>query len=249
MPVGVTTRSPALRPRSDRIHRLQPHLVVEGADDELTYRRGAAVREERPHAQVRTHAPHAGCIDAPVAIGANHAVLHALALQRQRHSAARTLREVTRVLANGPQIARHLIRDHLLQPEPEQVRRIAAVGTRDDVAAESRRAAWTPVTTGATLDQAGADGAFRRDVADAIVRARPESLHQRELPLEQLAPAPDRAGRVARDDVGGRIRCQPVTDARADLLIERLEDARAFDVRRLGLIRELRVRRLPCEQQ
>ena len=52
MPAGVTTRPPRWRPRQVRVDRLQAHLVVERADDELADRDRAAVREERPHAQV-----------------------------------------------------------------------------------------------------------------------------------------------------------------------------------------------------
>ena len=102
--------------------------------------------------------------------------------------------------ADGAQVGRDLVGEHLLQAEAEQVRRVAAVGPRDDVAAESRRAARPAVAAGAAVDQPGADGAFGLDVADAVVRARAEALRQRELALEELPAAPDRAGRIARDD-------------------------------------------------
>jgi len=92
-------------------------------------------------------------------------------------------------------------------------------------------------------------GVLGAPVADAVVSARPEALQQRELALEQLTPAPDGASRIPRGDEGGRIGRQPVADPSADLLIERLEDAGAFGVRRLRLIGHLRVRRLPREQQ
>ena len=78
------------------------------------------------------------------------------------------------------------------------MRRVAAVRTRHDVAAEPRRAARTTVTAGAALDESGADGALGTDVADAVVRARPEALRQRELALEELAPAADGARGIAQ---------------------------------------------------
>src|SRR4029078_4074833 len=129
--------------------------------------------------------------------------LHSFALQCQRHRAARALRLVPRLLPDRPQIAGHLVREHLLHAQPEQVRRMAAVGTRGDVAAESRCAARPAVTAGAALDQSSADRAFGRYVADAVVSARPEALAQRELALAKLTRAAHSTRRITRPRAGG----------------------------------------------
>jgi hypothetical protein len=55
----------------------------------------------------------------------------------------------------------------------------------------------------AAVAQAGADALVERDVADAVFLVRPLSLPVGELALKELAPAANRAERVAGDDVCG----------------------------------------------
>ncbi len=154
-------RAPAAACSEQRIDRLQAHLVVERADHELADRDRAAVREERAHAQV--------------GIDAAHAATCRRARRRTRGSSRsrcpwRAGRSVTgrpwrggiarRALrADRAQVRGDLVGEHFLQAEAEQVRCVAAVGPRDHVAAEARRAARTAVAAGAAVDEPGADRA------------------------------------------------------------------------------------------
>src|SRR6266536_3095694 len=54
---------------------------------------------------------------------------------------------------------------HFFEAEAEKVRRIAAVRPGDDVAPDASRSARTPVTQGATIGEAGADGIVCADRA------------------------------------------------------------------------------------
>ena len=80
-----------------------------------------------------------------------------LLLERAGHVAAALPRVGERLRADRAQLGRDLVGQHLLQAEAEQVRRIAAVGPRRDVAAEAGRAARTAVAGGAAVGQPGAD--------------------------------------------------------------------------------------------
>src|SRR5688572_28795939 len=131
------------------------------------------------------------------------------------------------------------------------MRRIAAVGPCDDVAPEAGGAAWTAVTACTAVDQAGAERQVGRDVAEPIAAARAEALRHGELALEQLPPAANRARRVAIDDVERRVRRAQVADSGADLLSQRLRDARVLQIRRLSVVVQLRLRgrrREQCER-
>ena len=63
MPDGVTTRSPALARAVSGSTACSPISALKRADDELADRDRAALREERPHAQVGIDAAHAGRVD------------------------------------------------------------------------------------------------------------------------------------------------------------------------------------------
>ena len=74
------------------------------------------------------------------------------------------------------QVGGDLVGQHLLQSEPEQMRRIAAVGPRRDVAADAGGAARSAVAGGAAVGQPGADGEIDVEVAAAVAGQRPLSL-------------------------------------------------------------------------
>ena len=150
--------------------RLDPHLGVERADQELADRDRAALREERTHAQIGVHADDARRHERAVRVGRDRSVADPLRRQRPRLRRAGRLGGRQRLGADGPQIGRDLVAQHLLQAEPEQVRRVAAVRTREDVAAEPGRAARAAVAAGARIDDTGADRRVDRDVA---ARSRP----------------------------------------------------------------------------
>ena len=81
------------------------------------------------------------------------------------------------------------------------MRRVAAVRTRHDVAAEAGGSPWTSMASGAAVRKPGADDEVDVDVSRSIAQHRALSFEPRELPLEQLPAAPDRAERIHRDDV------------------------------------------------
>ena len=70
----------------------------------------------------------------------------------------------------------------------------------------------------------------------------PESLVDAELPLENLAPAADRAERIALNEKDGRAGSVRVALARTDLLFERFRDARPCRVGGIGEVDELSAR-------
>ena len=109
--------------------------------------------------------------------------------------AAALVRVGDRPLAHRAQVGRDLVGQHLLEAETEEVRSVAAVGSRDDVAAEAGRAARPAVAGGAAVGEAGADGQVGVDVPGAVADQRPLPLDARELALEELAAAADRPGR------------------------------------------------------
>ena len=225
-----------------RVDRLQSHLVVQRADDELADRDLAAVREERPHAQVRIDADDARRVDRAVGTRDELAVVDALAGQCGFDGRIGVACGRQRLRAQVAQVARDLVGEHFLQAEAEEVRRIAAVGARGDVAADARRAARPPVACGATVGHAGADREVGADVAAPVRRERALALHQREFALEELAAAPDGAERIARNDERGGLGRVPVAAIRADLLFERLGDPLACGVGCLDAVDELGLR-------
>src|SRR5688572_6901857 len=103
------------------------------------------------------------------------------------------------------------------------MRRIAAVRPRNHVATETGGAARPPMAARATFDQSGADRPGSLDIADAVLRARTEALHESELPLEQLPSASYGPCRVACRDEGRRSRRHDIADAGANLLLQRFE--------------------------
>ena len=114
---------------------------------------------------------------------------------------------------------------------------------------ESRRAARTAVARGAAVGHAGADREIGADVAAAVVGQRTLAFGERELALEELAAAPDRAKRIARDDERRRLGRVPVAAIGADLLLERLGDPFVRRVGRLDAIDELRHRRTASREE
>jgi hypothetical protein len=126
--------------------------------------------------------------------------------------------------------------------------RIAAVGPRHDITAESGGSAGAPVTRGAAVRQAGADSVSRLDVAVAVADARPLALHPGELALKELPPPPDRPERIARDDEGGRVLREDVASTDAELFVERLGDAFVRGIGRLSAIDELAERAVDARE-
>src|SRR5690606_14307437 len=132
------------------------------------------------------------------------------------------------LLANRAQIRSHLVREHLDQAETEQVRRIAAVRERADVAAVTGRAARPTMAVRAAVRKPCAERAHRRDVAGAVpIHARPHPFGDAELALEELPAAANRPGRIALDQVGrGSDGCRVALPG-ADLSAQRLRDTAA----------------------
>ena len=128
-----------------------------------------------------------------------------------------------RAVTDRAQLDRHLVGEHLLEPEPEEVRRIPAVGARHHVATEAGRAARAPVTARAAVDEPGSERARLADVAIAVrVDPRPEALADAELALEELATAADGTRGVALDQIHGGAVGELVTVPLPDLFPERL---------------------------
>ena len=97
--------------------------------------------------------------------------------QRRRHLVRSGL--VERLRADRAQGAGHLVGELLLQAEAEQVGRVAAVRTRDDVAAVARRSAGPPVAGGARVGETGRDAGIAADegrISDAVIGERPVAL-------------------------------------------------------------------------
>ena len=183
-----------------RIDRAQPHLVVQRSDDEFSDGDRPPVQEERPNAQVGVDALDARGVDRAVGASGDRAVADALALETQGDRLLVALRLLDRRSADVAQVGGDLVGEHFLEAEPEEVGRIPAVRTRHDVPARAGCAARPSVTARAAVHEAGADREIRVDVPGAVARDRPLSLIARELSLEELAPAPDRAERVTIDD-------------------------------------------------
>src|SRR5262249_32457468 len=93
-------------------------------------------------------------------------------------------------VADLAELAGDLVGEHFPQAEPEEVRRVAAVRPRHDVASGAGRATWTPVTARAAVGEPCADREHGVDVSHTVVHGRALQLGPGELALEELAPAP-----------------------------------------------------------
>ncbi len=102
--------------------------------------------------------------------------------------------------ANLPQVRANLVGQHLLKPQAKEVRCVAAVRPRDNVASRTGRAAWPAATSGTTVGQPHAQRQISVDIADAVINQRPLPLAAQELALEQLSTAANRPKRIAGDD-------------------------------------------------
>ena len=95
------------------------------------------------------------------------------------------------------------------------------------------------MTQGTGIGQSRADGQIDIDVADAVAFIASLALRLSELPLEQLPPSPNRAKRIAADDVDRGVRCQHITAPSSDLICERLVDTCAGRVGGLRVVNHL----------
>jgi hypothetical protein len=223
------------------VPRLQAHLGVEGADQELANRRRQPLVQKRPHAQIRVDAFDGRGIHSAIGIRRDPAEVDALGRERARdgrrprpRSRSRRARDdarlrfAQRLRANRAEVRGHLVAEHLDQAQTEQVRRVATIGKRRDVAADAGGAARPAVTRGTTVRQPGAEAARLRDVAARVlIHARPQAFIQTELALEQLPAAPDGPCRVAFDQIRGRPRRVDIALAGPDLHRQGLLDAAA----------------------
>src|SRR5262245_57395041 len=100
------------------------------------------------------------------------------------------------------------------------MRRVAAVGPGDNVAARSRRPLRSSVTGGATVGQTGADDdvTLDTDLAVAVAGDRPVPLIPREFPLEELPSTADGAERITGNNEPRAVGGHDVTGAGANLL-------------------------------
>ena len=244
-------RDPPARARGleIRVDRLDPHLRVEGPDHELADGDCAALREERPDTQIRVHPRDLGGVDRPVWQGPDLAIVDALADEAALDRFPLHLRGLDGRAPDQAEIARDLVGQHLLKPQPEQVRRVTAVRPGEHVAAKPRRSPRTSVAAGAAVRQAGTQGAIHVEITDSVLRARSQALLHRELSLEQLAPPADRAKGVALDEIQRRSGCHDVAAPRSFLFPKRFVDPLPGVVRGLRLVGELGLGHDSAEQQ
>src|SRR5215216_335945 len=158
------------------------------------------MKKEGPHAKVRVNAPDLRRVYRPVVVGRDRAVIDPLARELLGHAPVLRLRFGDGLRAGQPEVCGDLVSQHLFKPQPEQVRRVSAVGSRNNVAAESGRAARATMACGAAIGQPRADFEVSIDVAEAVAHDGPLPFDLRELPLEELAAATYRAERIAGDD-------------------------------------------------
>ncbi len=225
--------------RELRIDGLQAHFVVQRSVNELADRDLAAVREERPNAKVWIDADDSRRVEGSVWQRRQRAIVNALALQGDGDGRFRRLRLRRRLRAQPAEVGRDLVGEHFLQAETEQMRRVPTVGPRCHVATHARRPARPAVASRATVCEPGADRKIHVDVATTIAGQRALPLFLGEFALKELAPATNRAKRIARDDERRRIGRHPVAAVGADLLRERFGDAFVGDVRGFGPVDEL----------
>src|SRR5581483_879698 len=100
------------------------------------------------------------------------------------------------------------------------MRSVAAVRSRGDIPARSRRTPRAAVTSRTAVRQSGANRVIRVQVSHPIVFDRPHALRHGELSLKQLPAAPDRTKRIPVDDVQRRQWREYAAPTRADLIAE-----------------------------
>src|SRR5215510_3125687 len=130
----------------------------------------------------------------------------------------RSLRLCDRVGTNRTKFSSHFIGQHFFKAETKQMWRVAAVGPRHHVAAEPRRTARPPMTSGAAVGETGANSqsSFNRSVA--VTSDRSLTLFTRKFPLKDLAAPTKGAERIPRNDVQGRIRRVDIASADTNLV-------------------------------
>src|ERR1700704_2379183 len=141
------------------------------------------------------------------------------------------------------QVRGDLVGQHLLETQPKEVWRIAAVRSCHHVATGTCGAARAAMTSGATVAESCAQRAVCVDGADPIVCEWSHALTAQELALKQLSPAANGAKRVARDDERRRVGGHPIAFSRPDLLCERFGNAEVGDIRVLRAVGHLGQRR------
>src|SRR4029450_11840143 len=123
-----------------------------------------AVVEEGPHPEVRIDAVDAGRIDGAVRHRPDDAELDALGEEPLGGRLARRRGARDRRGADRAQVRGHLVGEHLLETEAEEMRRVAAIGAGDDVATEAGGAARTAMAAGAGIGEPRTERAVFFDV-------------------------------------------------------------------------------------
>jgi len=95
---------------------------------------------------------------------------------------------------------------------------VAAVGTSHYVAARPRGPPRASMAKRAAIGQSRADGKVSIDVSAAVPFVCPLALRAGKFSLEELTTAPDRAKRVAVNNVNGRVRCHHASASRTDFI-------------------------------
>jgi hypothetical protein len=80
----------------------------------------------------------------------------------------RVKRLVDRLLTNCTKIRRDLVSQHFLHTEAEQMWRVAAIGSGDNVATSSSSSTWPTVASGAAVNEAGPYREVSFDIARTI---------------------------------------------------------------------------------
>ena len=227
------------RPSKIRVGRVQAHLSVQCADDELADRDRPPVCEERPHAQVRIDPFDLAGVDGSVRGSRDRAVVDALGRQLLRHGPTPALGGRDGIGSDMPKTAGDLVSQHLLESEPEEVRRVPAVGTGHDVSSRASGPARASVAAGAAIRKAGSNRDHRIDVADPVLDAWALLLEAGELALKDLATPADRAERIPADEERRRVGSHRVPASRSDLVCQGFVDAVVGGVGRLRLVDHL----------
>src|SRR6266540_1113269 len=160
--------------------------------------------EEGPNPQVGRHAFNVRRVDASTGHCADPAVRNALARQRTQDGRSAPRGVCDSRIADRAEVGGNLVGEHLLQSQAEEMRCVAAVRTRGDVAAESRRPARASMPSRAAVGQARADGEVDVDVAEPVPKGCALAFEPRELALKELPSPADRAKWIEDDDV---LRC------------------------------------------
>ena len=144
------------------------------------------------------------------------------------------------LLANVAEVGRDFVCKHLLQPEAEQMRCIAAVRTCGDVATSAAGPARTPVAKRTTIGESSADRAICVQIAEAVALVCSLPLQARELALKELTAAANRTKRIALNDKNRRVPCRCVATTGAGFILQGLRYTGFGIVRSLCAIRKLR---------